>query len=88
MIGKNPLWVAKQHGHSVQTMLETHAAWLDGTTEADLEAIKVAIQAPSRPAQVVQRIRPSERVRVPIMRLCPLQPPKAVTGARLEIAST
>jgi hypothetical protein len=25
MIGKNPLWVAKQHGHSVQTMLETYA---------------------------------------------------------------
>jgi len=22
MIGKNPLWVAKQHGHSVQTTLD------------------------------------------------------------------
>lgn len=22
MVGKNPLWVAKQHSHSVQTMLE------------------------------------------------------------------
>ena len=30
MIGKNPLWVAKQHGHSVQTMLETYAAWIGG----------------------------------------------------------
>src|SRR6185437_14192507 len=38
MIGKNPLWVAKQHGHGVQTMLETYAAWLDGTTESDLRA--------------------------------------------------
>jgi hypothetical protein len=45
MIGKNPLWVAKQHGHSVQTMLETYAAWLEGTTEADLRAIQKAMEA-------------------------------------------
>jgi integrase len=45
MIGKNPLWVAKQHGHSVQTMLETYAAWLEGTTEADLQAIQRAMEA-------------------------------------------
>jgi integrase len=30
MVGKNPLWVAKQHGHSVQTMLDTYAAWTEG----------------------------------------------------------
>jgi integrase len=46
MIGKNPLWVAKQHGHGVQTMLETYAAWLDGTTESDLRAIKAAMDGP------------------------------------------
>ena len=74
MIGKNSLWVAKQHSHSAQTMLETDTAWLEGTTAADVEAIKAAIQAPSRPAQVVQRIRPSQRVRVPIVRLGSLQP--------------
>lgn len=44
MIGNNPLWVAKQHGHSVQTMLETYAAWLDGTTESDLRAIRAAME--------------------------------------------
>jgi hypothetical protein len=36
------LWVAKQHGHSVQTMLDAYAAWLEGTTESDLLAIKEA----------------------------------------------
>jgi integrase len=40
MIGKNPLWVAKQHGHSVQTMLEVYAAWTEGAKEADIEAIR------------------------------------------------
>src|SRR5262249_49456440 len=39
MIGKNPLWVAKQHGHSVQTMLDTYAAWTEGAKESDIEAI-------------------------------------------------
>jgi len=29
MIGKNPLWVAKQHGHSVATMLRVYIAWMD-----------------------------------------------------------
>jgi integrase len=68
MIGKDPLWVAKQHGHSVQTMLETYAAWLEGTTESDMAAItramdgstavriaarKPAVSARSTPAAVL-----------------------------------
>ena len=43
MVGKNPLWVAKQHGHSVQTMLEVYAAWTGGASEADIEAIRQAM---------------------------------------------
>jgi hypothetical protein len=39
MIGKNPLWVAKQHGHSIATMLRVYAAWADGVMESDIEAI-------------------------------------------------
>ena len=27
MVGKNPLWVAKQHGHSISTMLRVYTAW-------------------------------------------------------------
>jgi integrase len=40
MLGKNPLWVARQHGHSVRTMLEVYAAWADGAVESDLFAIR------------------------------------------------
>lgn len=48
MLGKNLLWVAKQHGHSVQTMLDVYAAWIEGSEEADLEAIRQAMQASPR----------------------------------------
>ena len=40
MIGKNILWIAKQHGHSTVTMLRTYAAWVEGAADADVEAIK------------------------------------------------
>jgi integrase len=45
MLGKNLLWVAKQHGHSVQTMLDVYAAWIEGSQEADLDAIRRAMEA-------------------------------------------
>ena len=48
MLGKNLLWVAKQHGHSVEVMLRMYAAWLEGATEADIHAIKKAME--KRPA--------------------------------------
>jgi integrase len=48
MLGKNLLWVAMQHGHSVEVMLRMYAAWLDGATEADIHAIKHAMEM--RPA--------------------------------------
>src|SRR5271168_2183330 len=44
MLGKNLLWVAKQHGHSVEVMLRMYAAWLDGATESDVHAIKQAME--------------------------------------------
>jgi integrase len=34
MVGRNPLWVAKQHGHSITTMLRAYAAWAEGAVEA------------------------------------------------------
>ena len=48
MLGKNLLWVAKQHGHSVEVMLRMYAAWLEGATEVDIHAIKHAME--KRPA--------------------------------------
>jgi hypothetical protein len=44
MLGKNLLWVAKQHGHSVEVMLRMYAAWLEGATESDIHAIKQAVE--------------------------------------------
>jgi integrase len=43
MAGRNPLWVAKQHGHSITTMLRAYAAWAEGSIEADTEAIQHAM---------------------------------------------
>jgi hypothetical protein len=48
MIGRNPLWVAKQHGHSITTMLRAYAAWAEDAVEADIEAIKGAMAASPR----------------------------------------
>jgi integrase len=45
MLGKNLLWVAKQHGHSVEVMLRMYAAWIEGATDADIQAIKQAMEA-------------------------------------------
>jgi integrase len=50
MTGKNPLWVAKQHSHSVQTMLEVYAAWTEGAKDLDIAAIREAmITRPTTP---------------------------------------
>jgi len=57
MLGMNLLWVAKQHGHSVEVMLRMYAAWLDGATAADIQAIKQAMER-----------RPAARVAIPDQR--------------------
>jgi integrase len=51
MVGKNPLWVAKQHGHSLSTMLRVYAAWAEDMVESDVEAIRRSINrhAPLKP---------------------------------------
>jgi len=50
MIGKNPLFVARQHGHSLVTMWRTYAARMDGALESDIGFIRAAIEgsAPER----------------------------------------
>jgi hypothetical protein len=45
MIGRNPLYLAKQHGHSISRMLWIYAAWAEDTTEADVVAIRAAMGA-------------------------------------------
>jgi integrase len=48
MLGRNPLWVARQHGHSLLTMLRVYAAWTDGGLEVDAEAIRRAMGLAAR----------------------------------------
>jgi hypothetical protein len=48
MAGKNPLWVAKQHGHSICTMLRVYAAWTDSAIESEIDAVKHSMNPPVR----------------------------------------
>jgi hypothetical protein len=50
MIGKSPLWAAKQHGHSIAAVLRAYAAWAEGTAEVDAKAIKRSMNASESPA--------------------------------------
>jgi hypothetical protein len=57
--GKNLLWVAKQHGHSVEVMLRMYAAWIEGATPEDISAIERAMtHYPASPQIVVSPPRP------------------------------
>jgi hypothetical protein len=46
MIGKNPLWVAKQHGHRVTTMFRVYSAWAEGALEVDSQALRREMKRP------------------------------------------
>jgi len=86
MLGKNLLWVAKQHGHSVEVMLRMYAAWLDGATEADIHAIKQAMEkrtvahvAIPDSRAVISAVNPAEnRARLIVIR--PPEPPEFGSG--------
>jgi integrase len=60
MSGKNPLWVAKQHGHTITTMLKAYAAWAEGATRSDIQGIKRAMASEARRPE---RIDPSDWLR-------------------------
>jgi hypothetical protein len=60
MIGKDPLFVARQHGHSLVTMWRTYVAWMDGALESDIGLLRAAIEgsvpeAPELAPSSVQR---------------------------------
>ncbi len=44
MIGNNPLWVAKQHGHSAHLMLDVYANWIDSADASEIARIEQAMQ--------------------------------------------
>lgn len=43
IVGRNPLLVAKEHGHRPTTMLSVYAAWTEGAVESDITAIREAM---------------------------------------------
>jgi integrase len=45
MIGRNPLLVAKEHSHRLTTMFSVYAAWIEGALEADIVAIRDAMNS-------------------------------------------
>jgi integrase len=52
MLGRNPLWVARQHGHSISTMLWVYAAWIGGVTEGELACLQDAMTRAGLPDDV------------------------------------
>jgi integrase len=47
MVGRNPLFVAQQHGHGILTMLSVYAAWTEGSLPAEVTAIRRAMRGPA-----------------------------------------
>jgi len=46
--GKNPLYVSRQHGHSVETMWRVYSAWMEGAMESDIALIKASMDRTPR----------------------------------------
>lgn len=58
MLGRNLLWVSKQHGHRTVTMLQTYAAWIDNAVDTDVEAIRQGMGlSPDDPGHVIRAMR-------------------------------
>ena len=80
MLGKNLLWVAKQHGHSVEVMLRMYAAWIEGVTEADIQAIRNAMEArPKVPLLPFALASPRDNARQIVLR--PLESPNSASSS-------
>jgi len=76
MLGKNPLWVARQHGHSVRTMLEVYAAWAEDAVESDVAAIERAMGRQKQPPRTSSPMRFLKRLfaRSNALEMPPLKP--------------
>jgi integrase len=81
MRGKNPLWVAEQHGHRIATMFSVYAAWVQGARECDIAAIRRAMGwdrgVPTSPTVVASAPAPTTPISHPV-------PGNFLTGAGTE----
>jgi integrase len=92
MVGHNPLWVARQHGHRIATMLSAYAAWAEGAREEDIAAIweamngdgpnpcSTALNWPPRCPRAVRDVAPP----YPRAAISPSESPAAVCRTRTQ----
>jgi len=85
MLGKNLLWVAKQHGHSVEVMLRTYAAWIEGATDADIQAMDASPSARAR-ADTIAAYEARHRVKKIVIN--PLLSPEFASSLAMEKSGT
>ena len=70
MVGRNPLLVAREHGHRLTTMFSVYAAWAEGAAESDIAAIREGMNRQDRIEPSSTRARPgTRRLRRPGIRL-------------------
>jgi integrase len=63
MMGRNPLLIAKEHGHRILTMLTVYAAWTEGAVEADFWAIHDALYRTDLDALRLRSVTPLAAIR-------------------------
>lgn len=73
MLGRNPMLVAKEHGHRVLTMLTVYAAWVEGAIERDIIAIRAAMDYPPLAADGIYAPIERERRSSPDLVQTPLE---------------
>jgi integrase len=88
MVGRNPLLVAKEHGHRPTTMLSVYAAWTEGAVEADVAAIREAMNCANGSGTrktVDDQARPT-RTETPTVRLAAARLDRRTRARRTELA--
>ena len=64
MIGRNPLLVAKEHGHRLTTMLSVYAAWAEGAVETDTAVIRESMNRTDRIEPSTGQALPTTAIRL------------------------
>jgi integrase len=85
MIGRSALWVARQHGHSIATMLRFYAAWADGAPESDVGRIRATLYSEDplrRRPMIASQGKPSRSIARPFEMEFP--PGRFATGFATE----
>jgi integrase len=87
MVGRDPLLVAKEHGHRPTTMLSVCAAWTEGAVESDITAIREAMSCTdgSGAQETVDDRAGPTRTEAPTVGLAAARPYRRTRVRRTEI---